>query len=276
MLAVTEVRISVRGPLLETPPPSPPLAPPPPIPCPPGTPLVLESAPAAPPPLPPLPLALPVITQSITVSVPAFRMPPPDSPGCPGSPELTGAFEPSGARPPVIVRPCRVTVRLTSMSKARSRPAASIFVVAAPAPTIVRLLLMSTSPLRLLLSWAPGMVSLYVPSGTWIVSVPLPAAHSPVAEPDAVSVFAAVTASRSEQCPSVGSSSSSCVLTEIVAAAIPACGNKHATKRTKQVVATQNRGAVAPLAFPVLRPTAPRLSNAPLTGGSESTPEQHR
>ena len=59
------------------------------------------------------------------------------------------------------------------------------------------------------------------------MSAPLPAAHSPFVGPEAVSVLAAVTASRSEQCPSLGLSSSAVQLTVIVAAPATAGAAQH-------------------------------------------------
>ena len=48
-----------------------------------------------------------------------------------------------------------------------------------------------------------------------IVSAPLPAAHSPAAAPDAVSVLAAMIASRNVHCPSLELTVSAVLLTTI-------------------------------------------------------------
>jgi hypothetical protein len=52
---------------------------------------------------------------------------------------------------------------------------------------------------ELITSWLPSEI---VMAGTVIVSLPLPAGHSPADEPEAVSVLAAAIASRSEHTPS--------------------------------------------------------------------------
>ena len=75
---------------------------------------------------------------------------------------------------------------------------ASMIVAEAPAPAIVSGLAMSRSPVWFRSSPVPARVRSYFPAGRRTVFAPLPAEHSP-APGVAVSVFAAVIASRSEQ-----------------------------------------------------------------------------
>ena len=96
----------------------------------------------------------------------------------------------SGVKPSRTVRSVSDTV--LKMAKIRLVSFGSKMVVAALAPTMSMSVVMS--------NWPEDR--LYSPAGTLMVSVPAPAAHSPVVPPDAVSVFAEVTASRTEHNPS--------------------------------------------------------------------------
>ena len=142
-------------------------------------------------------------------------------------------------------------------------------VVVAPAPWRVRSLVMSRSPCALASS-VPAMVSVYVPAGRTMRSVPLPAGQPP----KAVSVLAASIASRSAQPPPVPNSSA-VVVTPMVAPRAGLAGwraRRAATARRTSVAARPRRvaGAMAGISLPV--GTRPEAGTAPAGGGPAARP----
>src|SRR3954471_8819606 len=147
-------------------------------------------------------------------------------------------------RPAVIVTPSIVTAgggfgNPLSTWITRDTPVCDWMVVAAgPWPWIFTLLLMSRSSSTLASSVFPGVKSLvrtYVPASSAIVSVATlsgsPAGHSPAEGPEGVLSFAADTASRSEQKPSVEMTLSVRTLTWMAAAWAGAANAKDAATR---------------------------------------------
>src|SRR5256714_2972783 len=248
-VSVSLVRVSVPPPLEIAPPepPAPPVPPPPlgSVALPPSAPLparlavkvlsrtvrmplpsftIAPPGPPAPPELPerpesppaPAPAALSRSVLAATVRVSLLRIAPPLAPG---SPAVLGV----APRPPWIVMPASTTVTGAGpgTSNARSMWLASTVVARAPAPMMSMLLVRSRSPVAFVFSPAPVRWRTEGPAGSKITSVPddAPAAHSPATAPEAKFELAAVTASRSEQDPSLGSTASKGVLTLIWVAA---------------------------------------------------------
>lgn len=89
---------------------------------------------------------------------------------------------------------------------------------------------------------ATVIVKTPVPTLNWIVSAPLPAAHSPPEAPDAVSPFAAVIASRSVQTPS-SALVSAALVTVMVLAQASGAGNATSTSNANNE-AINSRGIV--------------------------------
>jgi len=139
----------------------------------------------------------------------------------------------------VIVTPWIVAILPGRSSSTRSMPFASIVVAPAPAPAIVRSLVMSRSPEALASSDEPVMLRVKWPLGRLTVSGPLPCAQSPPGPVE--SLLAALIASRSEHWP-LGVAWSRVVVAVIVAPRAGPASKRTTAPASRRAAPSEPRG----------------------------------